>query len=92
MKNIVLRSRASILLALLVVALPFLNLPEVLQDSLLVIAGLLIVLLSFGKSHYVSNFDSEIKSLSPEQNLDTRSESRSEEGSISDHNQSERYE
>lgn len=59
MKNIILRSRASILLALIVVILPFLSLPEIVQDSLFVILGLLIALLGFAKSHYVSNLDTE---------------------------------
>ena len=75
MKNLILRSRASILLALIVVILPFLSLPEILQDSLLVVVGLLIALLGFAKSHYVSNLDLEDRNLNKDKDIESQTPS-----------------
>ncbi|MEX0918553.1 MAG: hypothetical protein WDZ85_01130 [Candidatus Paceibacterota bacterium] len=55
MDNIIWRSRANVLLGLVVAALPFLGLPQNLKSFLFVALGLLIALFGFAKSHYALN-------------------------------------
>ena len=61
MKNIIWRSRASLLLGVIVALLPFLGFPQGFKDTLFVVLGLLIALFGFAKSHYAENYDEEIK-------------------------------
>lgn len=61
MKNIIWRSRASMLLAIIVVILPFVGLPQSIKNILFVVLGLLIALFSFARSHYAAGYEAEVE-------------------------------
>jgi len=51
MRHIIWRNRASAVLGLVVMLVPFTGLPEVVRESLIVLAGFLIVVFGFSRSY-----------------------------------------
>ena len=51
MRHIIWRNRASAVLGLVVILVPFSGFPEIVRDSLIVLAGFLIVIFGFSRSY-----------------------------------------
>ena len=61
MRHIIWRNRASAILGLVVMLVPFTGFPEVIRESLIVLAGFLIVVFGFSRSYnsYAYSSDEE---------------------------------
>ena len=84
MRHIIWRNRASAILGLLVMLLPFTGFPEIMRDSLIVLSGFLIALFGFyhGSGNYALIEETlekeETKSKSPHRTKETNESSSSD--------------
>jgi hypothetical protein len=66
MRHIVWRNRASAILGLVVMLVPFTGFPEGVRESLTILAGFLIVVFGFSRSYNSYAYSSEEEKSSPE--------------------------
>ncbi|MCX6712118.1 MAG: hypothetical protein NT041_00310 [Candidatus Vogelbacteria bacterium] len=59
MRHIIWRNRASAVLGLVVMLVPFTGFPEVMRESLVVLAGFLIVVFGFSRSYNTYAYSSD---------------------------------
>lgn len=88
MRHIIWRNRASAILGIFVMLIPFTGLPEVLRDSFVVLAGFLISL--FGFYHGSANYalvEENLEELSPAVDQEIKNKSHHRSPKVKVHNE-----
>ncbi len=85
MRHIIWRNRASAILGLLVMLVPFTGFPEIMRDSLIVLSGFLIALFGFyhGSSNYAVTEGSLVINIENTNEIKSKSSHRNKENNES---------